>query len=126
MRIYVVQNLDYSDYELLYVGTDIDKANEILTNYKSPKYTYGGIWLNGKEIEDYLKEFKGDYKMKIKVIEKYFDTLDITDGTIYEIKERREFVTSNGTLNIAIDIVDDSGDIQTLVNFDEVKYEYVG
>lgn len=60
LKIYVVQNLDYNWYEMIYVGTDIEKANEAILNYKyDTRYVRGSVWENGIEIADDLKDFNG-------------------------------------------------------------------
>ena len=58
--------------------------------------------------------------MHIKIEKVKFKFLEITEGGIYKIIEKRE---AEGL--IAIDIIDDSGDIETLTNHDEVVYSII-
>ena len=58
--------------------------------------------------------------MHIKIEKVKFKFLEITEGGIYKIIEKRE---AEGL--ITIDIIDDSGDIETLINHDEVVYSII-
>lgn len=62
--------------------------------------------------------------MKIRIIKSHIDSLELTNGKVYEIQDKREFLT-NGVISIAIDILDDDGTLETLVNSDEADYEFV-
>ena len=57
MKIYVVQDLNYSEYEMLYVGLDKERANAILKQRRNEKYVYGSLWVDGKEVKSDIKEF---------------------------------------------------------------------
>lgn len=59
-------------------------------------------------------------KKYIEVSKVNYNSLSMDVNKIYEVVDQRKF-----ELGVAVDVIDNDGDIETLTNFDEVEYTLI-